>query len=115
MAKKAYPTAKGWKQKEAHVMVLKVTDSAGADLNVSAATIQLWCKRKLNDVTTYLFEKADGDFTKTVDGNTNWVSVNISEANLNFFGEAFIITQFVIDVNNSPICIVRLDLEQTPE
>ena len=113
MAKRTYPTI-GWNQKEAHTLRLKVSRD-GSAYNVSGATITLWCKRKLDSGTTYLFEKEDADFTKDVGGNAHWCEVVIAADDLDFSGEAYIIVQYDNGAGNKPKSILRLVLEPSPE
>jgi transposase len=115
MPKRSY-TTKNWNQGEEHTVVEKITDSVGNAVDVSGATITLWCKRLLNTGTTYLFQKTDVDFTKNVDGNSNWVSCVFDEDDLNFSGVAYVITEFEITAgSNVKKTIFRVDLETTPE
>ncbi len=107
---------KNWIQKEEHVAVITVTDSAGAAIDVSGSTILMVCKNLLDDsVTGYQFTKADDDFTKNYDGDSNVVAVDLTSVDMDFTGIKYVITSFVIDSSTRKKGIFKIDNEVSPE
>ena len=113
MAKRYYLTI-GWIQKETHRLRLKI-EKDGGPYDVATATITAWCKRRLNDSTNYLYEKADGDFEKNIEGNPSWIEVTIDGDDNDYSGEAYLIIQYDNGTNNKPKSIIRFILEKSPE
>jgi len=113
MAKRSYLTI-GWNQKETHRLRLKV-EKDGEAYRVNNATITAWCKRRLDSGTDYIYEKADTDFEKDIEGNPSWIEVTIDGSDNNYSGEAYLIIQYDKGDNEKPKSIIRFILEATPE
>jgi len=110
--------ARNFTQNEAAQFVITVTDKDDAAINVSAAgtTITMWGKHVLDGTSSgYLFQKTTADFTKTVGGATNVISVNMSEADLNWYGTGYLILQFGISSSSKPKAWLRLKGSRSPE
>ena len=84
-------------------------------VNVSGATITAWAKRKLDGGTTYVFEKADGDFTKSYDSKNYKVSVVFDEDDNDFWGSVYVVVQFEIATDNTKKLIFQYELTRSPE
>jgi hypothetical protein len=103
-------------QRSSYTLTFDVRDADGNGIDVSGATITAWCKRQLDDSTAYLFQKADGDFSKNVGGLNYRISVPVTKANMNFYGKAYFICQLNITADESePKFIVQFTVVQSPE
>lgn len=99
-------------QNEKNTVTITVTDADGTAVDVSSATITAYGKRQLDDSTSYLFELADGDFTKSVGGATNVVSAVITAS---WAGLAQVIVKFVISASNTKKGIFQIRSVESPE
>jgi len=113
MSKRSYLTI-GWNQKETHRLRLKV-EKDGLPYDVSGATITAWCKRRLDSSTDYLYEKANTDFEKNIEGEPSWIEVTIDGDDNDYSGEAYLIVQYDKGATEAPKSIIRFILEATPE
>lgn len=102
-------------QGEENTLTITVTDADGTAVDVSGATITMFGKRQLGDGTVYLFEKADGDFSKNVGSVSNVVSVLLDSTDLNWSGKAYAIVKFVIDANNTKKGVFQIISIESPE
>lgn len=111
----SYPT-KYWTQREAITPTIKMSPDT---LNLAnAKDVRLFCKRSLDDNDTdYLFRKYkdDGDFAFNIDGNANWITVNILGEDTDFYDIAFCILIVNHGENDRRKAIFKVDLARSPE
>lgn len=88
-------------QREGVVLKLTITDkSAGTVVDVSSATVTLYCKDELDGSTDYQFQINDADVNK-FQGASGILSFTLTATNLNFYGTKY--------------CILKLDFSESGE
>lgn len=102
-------------QKEVVILELTIKDKdTGAILDVSSATITLYCKDVLDDSTTYQFTIADGSIDKT-QGASGIIQVPLSSTNLDWYGTKYCILKIQFSPTNVRKGYFKLELTQSPE
>lgn len=101
-------------QKEAKTLKFTVTNKkTGVVVDVSSVTAILKIKRTLS-TTTYLAEKADSDFNKTL-GLSGILSVGLTSSDLDFTNTAYIVLKITFSATNIDKTIYRLHITESGE
>ena len=102
-------------QKEANTLRFSIYDNNGAEIDVTSTTMTLYGKRRLDDSTTYIFEKVDVDFDKNVGGNDYIVEVSLSATDTDFEGEIFSLLKIDFGASDIKKGAFRINNAVSPE
>lgn len=102
-------------QKEAINLVLTIKDKSSLEvINVSTATVTLYCKTNLDDSIIYQFTINNANVDKT-QGANGILRIPISSSNLNFYGTKYCILKLSFSENNIRKVIFKIDSTSSPE